>query len=189
MDANQRFLLEKIMYGLANKGTPEPMTSEDLERLNLREDEYYKKIPTSERNEWSMKIHNAMQVAFMDDTSKYRDKEKISEWSKHFIELMIRGLTISKREFIVLDTTALHFVKEDLAHHLYRDYGYKNLTGPEQALVDLFSGAAKFADKEAIVDALSGATKYKGKKGWLGVILFALIITLVLVEIFLLYIK
>ena len=124
MDVNQRFLLEKIKYGLANKGTPEPMTREDLERLNWQEDEY-KKIPISEWNEWSMKIHNAMQVAFMDDTSMYRDKEKISEWSKHFIELMIRGLTISKSELIVLDTTALHFVKEDLAHHLYGVYAIR----------------------------------------------------------------
>ena len=60
------------------------------------------------------------------------------------------------------------------------------MTGPEQALVDLFSGAAKFEDKEAIVDALSGATKYEGRKGCLGVILFALILPLALVVTFLL---
>jgi len=142
MNKDQQFVLEKIRYGLSSKNINQPITDKDLERLNWPADDY-KKIPEVEWNEWSRITHWALQIAFLDDTSTMKDKGKITEWRKRFMNVAQSSLSKPNDERIVLESAAFHFLEKDLLQHAYDIFGYKNLTEEEQKMIDVFSGAAK----------------------------------------------
>ena len=130
MDKNQEFILEKIKYGLANKNPPETMSKEDIERLNWDAADY-SKVPLEEWSEWSRKSHWALQVAFTDDTDRAKDKAKITEWKTICFNTM-RDVLENKRKALVIDSLILHFVKNDLSHHIIDIFGWKSLSKEEQ---------------------------------------------------------
>ena len=117
MDNDQKFILEKIKYGLAKKGEPEPMSKLDFERLNWPADDYTK-LPEAEWNEWSRKTHWALQVAFAHDTSRLQDKDKINKWREKCINVVQNAFAKNPSDRIVLESATLHFVKNDLLHHV-----------------------------------------------------------------------
>jgi hypothetical protein len=142
VDEHQRFILEKLRFGLTNKPTPEPMTDEDLERLNLCADDNIR-VPQDEWNEWSRKTHWGLQYAFIEDVEKLENLEKLEEWRKHFFSALENAFEKDPEDRIVLDTLTLHFVNEDLLGHLIRIHGTKNLTDVEKKFLSMFSGAAR----------------------------------------------
>jgi len=130
MDKNQEFILEKIKYGLANKHPAETISREDIERLNWDADDY-SKVPCEEWSEWSRKSHLALQVAFINDTDRAKDKAKINEWKTICFNTM-RDVLENKRKSLVIDSLILHFVKNDLAHHIIDTFGWESLSKEEQ---------------------------------------------------------
>jgi hypothetical protein len=76
LDENQQFIFDQIKYGLANKPSAEPITDVDIERLSWPANNY-SNLPSQEWNEWSRKIHWALQYAFIHDTSRLKNKEEL----------------------------------------------------------------------------------------------------------------
>jgi hypothetical protein len=60
MNQSQEFILEKIRYGLRSEHINQPMTDEDFEMLYWQADDY-QELPEHEWQEWSRKIHWALQ--------------------------------------------------------------------------------------------------------------------------------
>jgi hypothetical protein len=137
MCENGKFVFEKIWEGLSSNHINQPLTCVDMERLIWRADEY-KKLPELERNEWSRKILRALQVAFIDDTERLKDKDKIIDWRIDFTNIGQKSLFIDTDDLTVLQISALHFLKNDLLHHSVKVFGYKNLVKEEQELIDAF---------------------------------------------------
>ena len=144
LDTNQQFIFDQIKYGLENKPSPEPLTDVDVERLSWSADAY-SKIPTQEWNEWSRKIHWALQYAFSHDTSRLENKERLEVWRKKCMVVVQSALAKGDKEQTVLESSAFHFVQQDLLHHLVDVYGFKNLTDEESEMISVFSGASKHA--------------------------------------------
>ena len=144
LDTNQQFIFDQIKYGLANKPSPEPLTSVDVERLSWLADAY-SKIPTQEWNEWSRKIHWALQYAFSHDTLRLENKERLEVWRKKCMAVVRSALAKGDKGQSVLESSAFHFVQQDLLHHLVDVYGFKNLTDEENEMVSALSSAAKHA--------------------------------------------
>jgi len=142
MNQEQQFILKKIEDGLAHKNPPEPITKTDLERLNWHAGEF-NKIPTSEWNEWSRKMHWALQLAFADDTERHQNKDKINKWRRVCMKIALGGISKPPNEPLVIDSATFHFVQQDLLHIVISVFDRKNLTAQEQYLVTVFSGAAK----------------------------------------------
>lgn len=144
LDTNQQFIFDQIKYGLANKPSPEPLTDVDVERLSWPADAY-SKIPAQEWNDWSRKIHWALQYAFSHDTSRLEDKERIELWRKKCMAVVRSALEKGDKGQSVLESSAFHFVQQDLLHHLVDVYGFKNLTDEESEMISVLSGASKHA--------------------------------------------
>jgi len=87
LDENQQFVLDQIKYGLANKPSPEPLTDVDIERLSWPADAH-SRLPEAEWNEWSRKIHWALQYAFSHDTSRLEDKVRVMVWREKCMALV-----------------------------------------------------------------------------------------------------
>lgn len=136
------FILEKIRYGLSSEHINQPMTDEDLERLNWPAEDY-NKLPESEWNKWSKKIHCALQVAFSDDTSRSKDIDKVNEWRKRLMSVVQNSLAKDESEYKTLENAAFHFLTMDLLHHALDILGYNNLTEEEQKMIYVFSDATK----------------------------------------------
>lgn len=79
----------------------------------------------------SRKSHWALQVAFINDTDMAKDKAKINEWKTICFNTM-RDVLGNKRKSLVIDSLILHFVKNDLAHHIIDAFGWKSLSKEEQ---------------------------------------------------------
>ena len=123
MDSAQEYIFNQIKLGLENKGVPEPMTDEDKKRLEWTKDTYPRDFPDPEWNEWSRKIHNALQSAFILDTDGIKDKEKINEWRKNCIEVCNAAFVDETRIPNSLDLGTRHFLVSDLLHYVRRVFG------------------------------------------------------------------
>ena len=143
MDEDQSFVLDKVRQGLESENISQPLTDEDLERLQWGADNY-KIIPEEEWNEWSRKTHWALQVAWLQDTENLQNRNQINEWRVKLAAVVKKGLQKSSMELIVLDSLALHFVEKDLLHDLMHVFGYEDLTEHEKEVMAFFSGAANF---------------------------------------------
>ena len=137
MDTTQRFIFNQIKYGLENKGVPEPMTDEDKKRLEWDADTYPRDFPESEWNEWSRKIHNAMQAAFILDTNRLQDKDKINEWRENCIAVCNAAFINETRSPNSLDLGARHFLVSDLLHYVRRIFGKRGLTEDEKTWIKI----------------------------------------------------
>jgi len=144
LDTNQQFIFDQIKYGLANKPLPEPLTDVDVERLSWPADAF-SKIPAQEWNEWSRKIHWALQYAFSHDTSRLENKERLEVWRKKCMAVVRSALAKGDKGQSVLESSAFHFVQQDLLNHLVDVYGLNNLTNEESEMVSVLSGASKHA--------------------------------------------
>jgi len=144
LDENQQFILDQIKYGLANKPSSEPITDVDIERLSWPAPNY-SDLPSYEWNEWSRKIHWALQYSFSYDTSNLKDKERLMVWRKKCVDIVSSALAKSNKEQIVLESATIHFVEQDLLHFLVDVYGFKNLTDQEKKMISVFSGVSKHA--------------------------------------------
>ena len=147
LDTNQQFIFDQIKYGLANKPSPEPLTDVDFERLSWPADAY-SKIPTQEWNEWSRKIHWALQYAFSHDTSRLENKERLEVWRRKCMAVVRSAMAKGDKGQTVLESSAFHFVQQDLLHHLVDIYGFKNLTDEESEMVTILSGAPGHAGRK-----------------------------------------
>lgn len=146
MDEVYKFIIEKLKFGFESEYINNSFTNNDIERLFWPADDY-KKIPTTEWNEWSRKTHHALQVAFLHDTSNLKDLEGLELWRTKCIGIVKKGFEKEQGKILVIDNTNLHFVKEDLLHHLLSIYGQKRLTEFEKKLISIFSGANKVSSK------------------------------------------
>jgi len=164
LDENQQFIFDQIKYGLANKPSAEPITDVDIERLSWPATNY-SNLPSQEWNEWSKKIHWALQYSFSHDTSHLEDKERLMVWRKKCVDIVSSALAKRNKEQIVLESATIHFVEQDLLHFLVDVYGFKNLTDQEKKMVSVFSGASKHA----------------GGKGCLSIVLVLIAVVVVVV--------
>ncbi|MBN2088562.1 hypothetical protein JW964_03070 [candidate division KSB1 bacterium] len=146
-DENQQFIFNQIKFGLSNKPTPEPMTDIDIERLKWPE-EYCSKLPIYEWNEWSRKIHWALQYAFIQDTSSLENKEKLMEWRKKCLAIIKSALSKGKGGQIILESSTLHFVQKDLLHYLIDVYSFKNFTDEEKKIISILIRTSNFSTKK-----------------------------------------
>jgi hypothetical protein len=135
MDENQRFILEKVKYGWIKKEL-KPTSEEDIERLKWDANDY-SRIPLEEWNEWSRKTHWALQAAFINDTDRLKNKEKINEW-RRICSNIIRDVTEKKRKPLVIDDLTLHFMENDLLHYVIEVFGQKGLTEEEKLWISAF---------------------------------------------------
>ena len=142
LDTNQQFVFDQIKYGLENKPSPEPLTDVDVERLSWPADAY-SKIQVQEWNEWSRKIHWALQYAFSHDTSRLENKERLEVWRKRCMAIVRSALAKGDKGQSVLESSAFHFMQQDLLHHLIDVYGFKNLTDEEREMISILSNASK----------------------------------------------
>ena len=147
LNENQQFIFDHIMYGLANKPSAEPITDVDIERLNWSVPNY-SNLPSQEWNEWSSKIHWALQYSFSHDTSHLEDKERLMVWRKKCVNIVSSALAKKNEEQIVLESATIHFVEQDLLHFLVDIYGFKNLTDQEKKIVSVFSGTSKYVGRK-----------------------------------------
>jgi len=137
MDKNQEFIFEMVKYGLANKRPTEPMSNKDAQRLKS-DANIYTTIPSEEWSEWSRNMHWALQVAFLQDTERLKNKNKINEWRNACLDL-IQDVIEKKRKHSVLDNLVLHFVEKDLLHHIIDVFGWRNLSERERLYIKAFS--------------------------------------------------
>jgi len=147
LDTNQQFIFDQIKYGLANNPSPEPLTDVDVERLSWPADAY-SKIPAQEWNEWSRKIHWALQYAFSHDTSRLENKERLEVWRRKCMAVVRSALAKGDKGQTILESSAFYFVQQDLLHHLVDIYGFKNLTDEESEMVSVLSGAPRHAGRK-----------------------------------------
>lgn len=137
MDKNQRSILEKIKYGWIKKVELKPLGKEDIERLSW-DSKDYSKVPLEEWLEWSRKTHWALQVAFLYDTDRLKNRDKINEW-RIVCANIIRDIIEDKRKSLVIDELVLHFFQNDLSHHIIEIFGWEKLTEEEHLWISAFT--------------------------------------------------
>lgn len=109
-----------------------------------------KSIPENDWSEWSRKIHWALQYAFLDKTSRLKNKEKLLEWKNNCIAVVKSTLNKSPNEVTALEAAAIHFVKHDLVQH----YGYKNLENSDKEIISSVGPVAGTSNKACLIVAL-----------------------------------
>lgn len=127
MTKDQNFIFEQIKYGLAKKSPPELMNDEDIERLGWDADDYTR-IPMEEWLGWSRKIHWALQVAFMHNTDRFKNLDKINKWKRHCFNIVSDTLIKKERRSPkVIDSAVLHFMDYDLIPITINEFGHNAL--------------------------------------------------------------
>jgi hypothetical protein len=128
--------MEKIEKGLRSENVDHPMTEKDRRRL-LKKGEVRKSLPDSEWNEWSRRIHHALQVAFIDDTDRMNDMDALDEWRKHVVSV-VHNAYHKERDPLVLENAAAHFVQNDLFRYMKRGDGEIEFSEKEKILARTF---------------------------------------------------
>ncbi len=139
LDNNQQFIFEKIKVGLTEKNPPEPINDTDIERLVKPLIEYSSGISEQEWNDWSRKIHWALQVAFWHDTSWLEDKTPLTIWRQKCMAIAQSYITKPQSQVLVIDSSVVHLLKEDLQNYLIQVFGYENLTDEEQRMIHIIN--------------------------------------------------
>lgn len=146
MDNNQKFILNKIIYGLKSTHINRPLTDDDKQKLSANA-ESYKEYPQSVWDEWSRKIHWSLQVAFLEESDNLKNIDNIEVWRNNVISVVQTALEKDPAKQLVIDNAAFHFLKQDLLHHMVDIFGYNQLNEYEKSLVDIETGYAKQAAK------------------------------------------
>lgn len=138
LDEQQEFVLQKIRRGLKSEEVGRPMTETDRERLSsgssIRKD-----ISSDEWDEWSQRIHHALQVAFLKETDDASDSVALNRWREQMVEVVdeaFQRVTSEDGEPLVLEDAATHFVQNDLYRYLKMSEGQIELSQKEKRLVE-----------------------------------------------------
>jgi hypothetical protein len=149
LDENQQFIFDQIKLGLQTKIPAEPITDIDIDRLSW-DGSAYSSLPDQEWNEWSRKIHWALQSAFLHDTSNWKDKERLMVWKNKCLAVVLSALAKGEKEPPVLENAVFHFVQQDL----FQGYPYKNLTNEEKKFISAIGPIRGTSGKSCLIAVL-----------------------------------
>jgi hypothetical protein len=147
MNEDQKFIFGKIKKGFESEQINEPLTDSDIKRLKS-EGDIYKELPENEWNEWSRKVHWALQVAFLNENNHIKNSEKIQEWRNKCVTVFLDGFEKPVGKTIVIDSAAAHFVKNDLFRYITEEFGYDDLTDEEKRIADKYNIRLKIGSRK-----------------------------------------
>ena len=118
LTSHQQFVLDKVRQGFTSDAIDGDLTGRDRELL-LSPGRIHESMPQAEWNEWSQRIHHALQVAFIDDTEKVQDVDELETW-RHHIFNVVHEAYMKEDDILVLENAAAHFIQNDFIGHVRR---------------------------------------------------------------------
>lgn len=115
MDKYQKFILNKIQDGFQSVHINQPLNDDDLKKLSAKA-KSYKDYSQDEWNEWTKKIHWALQVSFSIETDNRKNIDAVEVWRQNVVNTVKNSLERSSKDtslehLLIVDSAALHFFK------------------------------------------------------------------------------